>query len=149
MSSAQAEREHIEDLQTDEKRAAEEEVYATFARMEAERAGSQGARAPTPAAVKPERAAEPAAPSPARSSSDIFDQSDIELCEVDSSMAKVDGSGSPVPAEAEAVEVPAPRTEGTNKVTFGFTPRIFPTPARESKAAEENEWISKNRAHLR
>merc|ERR1719230_841671 len=64
-------------------------------------------------------------------------------------MAKVDGSGSPVPAEAEAVEVPAPRTEGTNKVTFGFTPRIFPTPARESKAAEENEWISKNRAHLR
>ena len=55
----------------------------------------------------------------------------------------------PVDETDDAPAMPAPRTEGTNKVTFGFTPRIFPTPARESKAEEENEWITKNRAHLR
>jgi len=30
-----------------------------------------------------------------------------------------------------------PRQGG--KITFSFTPRVFPTPQRESKAAEENE----------
>jgi dyslexia susceptibility 1 candidate gene 1 protein len=34
-------------------------------------------------------------------------------------------------------------------VKFNFTPRIFPTPMRESKACEEEDWVAKNRTHLR
>jgi len=50
--------------------------------------------------------------------------------------------------EEEEVEYTAPpRTGGT--VKFNFTPRIFPTPMRESKQVEEEDWIAKNRSHLR
>jgi dyslexia susceptibility 1 candidate gene 1 protein len=35
------------------------------------------------------------------------------------------------------------------KVSIQFTPRVFPTPMRESKAAEEEDWIAKNRRHLK
>ena len=35
------------------------------------------------------------------------------------------------------------------KVDVQFTPRIFPTPMRESKLAEEEDWITKNRRHLK
>jgi len=116
-------------------------VYATFARMEAERAGTRASQPPadTTKTKRPEAAA------PATVSSDIFDQSEVELRDDDGVVA----DDAEAQAEAEQPVMPAPRTEGTNKVTFGFTPRIFPTPARESKAAEENDWISKNRAHLR
>merc|ERR1711916_54925 len=37
----------------------------------------------------------------------------------------------------------------SNKVDITFTPRIFGTPMRDSKAAEEEEWIMKNRRHLK
>jgi len=43
---------------------------------------------------------------------------------------------------------PEPRANG-GVVKFNFTPRIFPTPMRESKASEEEDWIAKNRSHLR
>ena len=36
-----------------------------------------------------------------------------------------------------------------NKVDISFTPRIFATPMRDSKAAEEEDWIAKNRRHLK
>lgn len=36
-----------------------------------------------------------------------------------------------------------------SKVAINFTPRLFPTPMRESKAAEEEDWIAKNRRHLK
>ncbi|CAM9690773.1 unnamed protein product, partial [Phaeothamnion confervicola] len=35
------------------------------------------------------------------------------------------------------------------RVAVGFTPRVFPTPLRESKTAEEEEWVIRNHAHLR
>ena len=37
----------------------------------------------------------------------------------------------------------------TGKVDVQFTPRVFPTPMRESKIAEEDDWIAKNRRHLK
>ena len=46
-----------------------------------------------------------------------------------------------------ATYVPAPRAS-TGVVPVGFTPRIFPTPLRESKMADESAWIMKNRRHL-
>ena len=43
--------------------------------------------------------------------------------------------------------LPYPRASGVLKMKF--TPRIFPTPMRESKINEEEDWIAKNRSHLR
>ena len=42
----------------------------------------------------------------------------------------------------------AVRGGGTSVVNVSHTPRVFPTPMRESKLRDENEWISKNRTHL-
>lgn len=42
---------------------------------------------------------------------------------------------------------PAPRTSA-GVVQVGFTTRLFPTPLRESKVADESAWIMKNRRHL-
>ena len=82
----------------------------------------------------------------------------------ESDEASNDGSGPREPGEAEdddydiveAAELeediegaytPDPRVGGV--VKFSFTPRIFPTPMRESKTADEEDWIAKNRSHLR
>lgn len=47
--------------------------------------------------------------------------------------------------------VPPPRAMGAAgaKVDIKYTPRVFPTPLRESKQAEEDDWIAKNRRHLK
>lgn len=49
--------------------------------------------------------------------------------------------------EDEDAPLPDPRAGGVLKMKF--TPRIFPTPMRESKQNEEEDWIAKNRSHLR
>lgn len=56
--------------------------------------------------------------------------------------------------EEEARFIPPPRSVGLSnsceaKVNISFTPRVFPTPMRESKASEEEDWIAKNRRHLK
>jgi dyslexia susceptibility 1 candidate gene 1 protein len=47
----------------------------------------------------------------------------------------------------EDVELPPPRAPA--QTVIHFTPRLFPTPSRESKAAEEDDWMLKNRKHLK
>ena len=42
--------------------------------------------------------------------------------------------------------IPPPRN--SCKVSVTFTPRIFPTPMRESKKEEEEDWLLRNRRHL-
>ena len=49
--------------------------------------------------------------------------------------------------EDDDAPLPDPRAGGVLKMKF--TPRIFPTPMRESKQCEEEDWIAKNRSHLR
>lgn len=48
--------------------------------------------------------------------------------------------------EFETAELPPPRA--CVKSEIEFTPRVFPTPSRESKAAEEEDWLIKNHKHL-
>lgn len=49
--------------------------------------------------------------------------------------------------EDEIVYIPEPRAPVATRISF--TPRIFPTPCRESKANEEEDWMLKNRKHLK
>ena len=57
--------------------------------------------------------------------------------------------------EEDVRYIPPPRqsasgdVSGGNKVGIVFTPRAFPTPMRESKAAEEEDWVARNRKHLK
>ncbi|OQS03688.1 hypothetical protein THRCLA_03994 [Thraustotheca clavata] len=47
----------------------------------------------------------------------------------------------------EVIYIPAPRESQQSKISF--TPRVFPTPSRESTAADEEDWLMKNRKHLK
>jgi dyslexia susceptibility 1 candidate gene 1 protein len=56
--------------------------------------------------------------------------------------------------EEEVRYIPPPRSAGLSlsadqKKDIKFTPRVFPTPMRESKAAEEEDWVAKNRRHMK
>ena len=62
--------------------------------------------------------------------------------------------GSFVEEEEEVRYVPPPSSTGLSenadqKLGISFTPRVFPTPMRESKAAEEEDWVAKNRRHIK
>ena len=54
-----------------------------------------------------------------------------------------------VPPPRQALAKNDGNVSKSNKVDISFTPRIFGTPLRDSKAAEEEEWIAKNRRHLK
>lgn len=56
--------------------------------------------------------------------------------------------------DEEVRYIPPPRSTGlsenhSQRKDISFTPRVFPTPMRESKAAEEEDWVAKNRRHLK
>ena len=54
--------------------------------------------------------------------------------------------------EEDIKYIPPPREAfgmSSAKYDINFTPRIFPTPVRESKLVEEEDWIAKNRRHLK
>ena len=75
---------------------------------------------------------------------EVIDQQSIIASQQASSVAESDNDN--------VRYVPPPRSTGcvtANKVEIDFTPRVFPTPMRESKLAEEDDWIAKNRRHLK
>lgn len=173
----ESERTRIEDLKLQEKHQAEEEMYAAFAKQEQERIATEkpAAKAMKSAEVHipsgvgaPKKLTAPAAgPAPIAQVSKRFDDidSDIEDDEDDSDKLNAIGReqvidlNEPAMADEDDVDmkyVPPPRSVSGNaesqvngKVGISFTPRIFPTPMRSSKAAEEEDWIAKNRKHLK
>ena len=177
MALEEAERTRIEDLKLEEKHLAEEDMYAAFAKQEQERAATEKpAKAVKPADVHvptgvgaPKKLTIPAAgPAPIAQASKRFDDidSDIEDDEENSDKQDAstrqqdidlnDSSMADIEDDGDMKYVPPPRSVGGNaemkvsgKVGISFTPRIFPTPMRASKAAEEEDWIAKNRKHLK
>jgi hypothetical protein len=63
--------------------------------------------------------------------------------------ARTDGAGAaqralPPPRGAAAGAISA----GTQAVPLRFTARVFPTPLRDSRKQQEEDWLDRNKAHL-
>eukprot|EP00968_Pinguiococcus_pyrenoidosus_P014779 scaffold1350_cov249-Pinguiococcus_pyrenoidosus.AAC.5 len=162
MSIEETERRAIEDLKEDEKQRAEEDMYATFERLRAEKAKVVVDR-------KPSRDAEDGNGHDGdladEGIEDEIDDDELvqELLDEESHVSQDQRpSEMPMAASKEAEEpdeteepeddvlayVPGPRASA-GKVRISHTPRVFPTPLRESKRQEEDEWVQKNKLYLR
>merc|ERR1719506_562577 len=51
-------------------------------------------------------------------------------------------------SDEELSYIPAPRASATVKATIKYTPRLFPTPMRESSNTQEQNWVAQNRSNL-
>lgn len=166
MASESAERQQLDDLKAAEKTRAEEEVFATLERLHVERTSNtinsanegaqvsnatQDIRSSAVLAIHDECVAD------SKAVERVLEESEDELQESDndehSSEKDVasDEESRAQPREGEQlvdVDIARPEPRNGARVTLGFTPRLFPTPTRESKAAEEEAWIMKNRKHL-
>lgn len=126
------ERDLIEDLKAKEKTEAEEQVYETFKQLKQAEAVQQGEKKREKKEVS-------------------FDVDDADL---DADFAESAAAADVVEEATEDVRpaapvvVPPPRQTKRNVVNVTHTPRVFPTPMRESKLVEEHQWIAKHRAHL-
>lgn len=156
MAMEQAERQKLDDLKAEEKKRAEEEVYRTFSEMETKRLQEEEKKADDARAAAKAQVAQ---------SKKVMGLEDIDEEEEEEEEQNGDGTGTfnqnqaydeaevvTAEEEIEARYIPGPRNLGAGgaeaKVKIGFTPRVFPTPMRESKRAEEEDWIARNRAHL-
>jgi dyslexia susceptibility 1 candidate gene 1 protein len=179
MAVDEKERNRLDTLKLEEKTRAEEEVYKTFEELEKTRAKNMGAipaKAPAKETVF-SRVEEPAEGSfsKAKNSSSIFTDDDIDVdaddldallderlhedSDLEDGVSEKEDKTKPVTShifenvnngddlDDDVVYVPPPRQ--ATKVELNFTPRIFPTPMRESAKAQEDNWIAKNRKHLK
>lgn len=186
MALEEAERNRLENKKEEEKKTAEEEVYASFAKMQAKAVEEEKIMARGPAGSKPAPSKAPEAMSAAAESkkighglgatydlkeneidSDIEDAGILDVIEEEESAEEIyssnfvhenqftnhlRGTQAISDSDADIKYVPPPRMAagtGTASVGINFTPRVFPTPMRESKQAEEQDWIAKNRKHLK
>jgi len=152
MALEETERNAIEQKKTKEKEDAEAEVYKTFAEIEQKKAVAKEQKQAIKAPVVAETKSTPTEDDFDFSKYDDIDTDSESDMEADIENDDIDEEGEEEnranrEAEEDVVYIPAPRT--TAQVKFGFTPRLFPTPARESKQTEEGDWISKNRSHLK
>eukprot|EP01031_Cornospumella_fuschlensis_P026010 gene26010-31409_t len=151
-------RTRLETLQQEEKEAAEREVYATFAKLQEQEAAKNnpkksGNHSTSALPKRLDSIQEEATSAQSKLDDDeIFADEDIEDYVAPSPLRQAkreEKEETYSRTEEEDIKyVPPPRSvEG--KVTIKHTPRYFPTPMRESKQAEEEDWIAKNRQHLK
>jgi dyslexia susceptibility 1 candidate gene 1 protein len=160
MALEEDERQHIDDLKSEEKRLAEETIFKAIAQDQ--NPDLKETKPKMPKCNLSNKTIEQSKNLTSREEDSFgdFDNDEINnmLAEKDDHSEEEDGKEE---EDYEMVEVPftddepdieesyapSPRTGGV--VKFNFTPRIFPTPMRESKQYEEEDWIAKNRNHLR
>lgn len=165
MALEESERNRLEGKKEEEKHNAEDEMYATFSKLHAPLPKSNVQSASDrihriPASNVPESEVEgniigdyEVTDSTKYIDSDRLENSQFsadnesgDLCT--NAMQEVD-------EDNDLKYIPPPRVVGTcidgssGKVNINFTPRVFPTPMRESTQANEEDWIAKNRKHLK
>lgn len=166
MALEEDERQFLDHLKAEEKREAEESVYRTLGGLkQGQTAASGPSAAPKPHAEsdeldEDELIQEMLAEAREGGGNPVTDFQELEEDEAQDKSSEdsefemleyseVEDPGAvPEEEEEEEVQYTAPPRAG-GKVKFNFTPRIFPTPMRESKQVEEEDWIAKNRSHLR
>ncbi|KDO17801.1 hypothetical protein SPRG_16728 [Saprolegnia parasitica CBS 223.65] len=153
MALEEHERQRLDDLKADEKQREETAMYRTFEELKAP-------SAPKRTIVQPPM--EPILEASTDGTFDVSNNDEIEWSDTESETDMAPLTTPPPPVqddgfssnnvndeddESDVVYVPAPRE--TLQSTISFTPRVFPTPSRESTAADEEDWLVKNRKHLK
>eukprot|EP00605_Chrysophyceae_sp_TOSAG23-4_P002774 GSChrysophyteH1.ASY1.ANO1.3058.1 assembled CDS len=156
MALEEREKSLLEGLKADEKEAAEKKIYEEFAELERRNAAAAAKSQPTSASPKPTAAAADTREMDAFLANDDIDSEEEDDNDEAEAQAEAEAIAVPVIAEdfndADIKYVPPPRSSGYSadtRVEINYTPRIFPTPMRESKATEEEDWVAKNRQHLK
>jgi len=167
------ERTRLDNLKEEEKNTAEREVYETFNQMQAREAKDKKDKELKNKTVNVSSSSSSSITTTIENPKTIFNvddylaeddidddiDDDYENNDNNSSIKAVDNKKiieeNPIEDDDDEVRyIPPPRSAGIshnaeNKVDIKFTPRLFPTPMRESKLPEEEDWILKNRKHLK
>lgn len=136
MAIEAASRKALDDAKAAAKAAAQADMFATFA-------GGGAVSAPAAATASVAAAAAAAAPS----ESAIFVDADATAA-----VAAAPPRALPPPRAVDVAERVDAGGEGSGAggpavVPLSFTARLLPTPLRESKVREENEWLARNLSH--
>ncbi|OQR96140.1 hypothetical protein ACHHYP_16944 [Achlya hypogyna] len=156
MALEEHERQRLDDLKADEKQREEEAMYQTFKQLQCPAAPKHVAEKRP---MMEKRALEPILEAQMDGTFDVSHDavdednqwSDTESEDDTVSPAICPELAAPLAGGGEddgnIVYIPAPRDSLQSKISF--TPRVFPTPSRESTAADEEDWLVKNRKHLK
>ena len=169
MALEEAERNRLEGKKDEEKCIAEEEVYATFSKLQPSSVTSDGMinKNDIPVNKKCNPMADPITKCiqnvDEKSKTDdllanAHDISTVDSVHVQACYNDYDPVSIPLTEDSELKYIPPPRSSNwdsdsrdvsSSTVNINFTPRVFPTPMRESTQANEEDWIAKNRKHLK
>lgn len=141
MAVDEYERLHLESLKAEEKERAEKQVYETFANIERQKYQNTQQLEKNPNLPRIEELE--------LDNGELDDDDDLDILnEKPNQKALKDVNTFDVESETELKYVQPPRNSENCKVEISFSTRLFPTPLRESKISEEEDWIAKNRSHI-
>lgn len=173
MALEEAERSRLEGKKEEEKHNAEEEMYATFSKLQSSSLPPDDKKSNNnDKLVKKSDNITLSDGTEDYISDDIEDVEEINSIDdpvkknhVDSTINDVEAHDNeyyngaatrPETDDSDLKYIPPPRSTisdsrntSSSTVNINFTPRVFPTPMRESTQANEEDWIAKNRKHLK
>lgn len=156
MALEETERNRLEGKKEEEKHSAEEEMYAAFTKLKS---------SPLPQTF------DSGADSDCAEKCEFSSRNHVQVLQGDIESDRTEDSHTqdsdhvildqvvhdvPEAEDGDLMYVPPPRSvsaghggSSSSRVNVNFTPRVFPTPMRESTQANEEDWIAKNRRHLK